>query len=206
MPIILFLFRRQGSVIATFVLYFSGLDSFQLLLLQDSIEIDKYIGKLAIIGSNSTYNTTIGKLVFVILAVISTWLFLTLYYILYCKVTTAEAHSWEDIVITDVLFSVPASPPLNFTLTPLSTTSIKAEWKQVPENKRNGNITGYIVFYREKALPAEPYKSLATTHLNSTLVGLSTFTEYTLRVLSYNKNGNGLASEEQSVYTAESGI
>eukprot|EP00794_Sanderia_malayensis_P015286 gene15286-16863_t len=149
---------KQGSVIATFTLFFSSLDSFQVLLLQDSIENDKYLGKLKITGFNNTYNTTI----------------------------------------------VPTSAPLNFTLTALSTTSIKAEWGEVPKDQQNGNVTGYILFYREKMLISASYKSLATVKLDATILGLSVFTEYVFRILSYNRNGNGLASTEETIHTKES--
>ena len=51
---------RSGSVIATFTLYFRGIDSFQMLLLQESIQDDQYLGKLKIIGANATFISTIG--------------------------------------------------------------------------------------------------------------------------------------------------
>lgn len=104
-----------------------------------------------------------------------------------------------------LLFLVPTSAPLNFTLTPLSVTSIKAEWMEIPIGYRNGNITGYILFYKEKLLRAQPYDSIATDKLSVTLQGLKTFTEYSFRVLAYNKKGNGIATTEAHVYTKESG-
>ena len=57
-------YRRKGSVIATFTLSFAGIDSFQLLLLQDAISDDKYIGKLKIISSNSTFLAAVGTIHF----------------------------------------------------------------------------------------------------------------------------------------------
>ena len=103
------------------------------------------------------------------------------------------------------LYLVPTSAPLNFTLTPLSVTSIKAEWMEIPSGYRNGNISGYILFYKEKLLRAQPYDSIATDKLNVTLQGLKIFTEYSFRVLAYNENGNGIATTEAHVYTKESG-
>ena len=43
-------------------MFFNGLDSFQMLLLQDSTEKDKYFVKLKIIGEASRYKTSLGKL------------------------------------------------------------------------------------------------------------------------------------------------
>ena len=103
-------------------------------------------------------------------------------------------------------FLVPTSAPLNFTLTPFSVTSIKAEWKQIPSAHQNGNVSGYILFYKEKLLRAQPYDSIATDKLTVTLQGLKTFTEYSFRILAYNENGNGIATQETHVYTKESGI
>ena len=102
--------------------------------------------------------------------------------------------------------SVPGSPPLNFTLTPLTSTSITASWEEPPLQHQNGNITGYILFYKEKLLRSEPYSSIATTDLKLTLFGLKVFTEYTFRVLAYNENGNGIATEERYIYTKESSM
>ena len=46
---------------ATFTLYFTGLDSFQMLLLQDAVEEDKYIGKLKILSSNDSLTSKLGE-------------------------------------------------------------------------------------------------------------------------------------------------
>ena len=101
---------------------------------------------------------------------------------------------------------MPSSPPANFSLTPLTMSSIRAGWKEIPSGQTNGNISGYILFYREKLLRSEPYKSIATVKTTVTLLGLKTYTEYTFRILGYNENGNGIASQERDVYTKESGI
>ena len=95
---------------------------------------------------------------------------------------------------------------MNFTLTPLSATSVRAEWMEVPASYRNGNISGYILFYREKILRNQPYESIATDKLSVILQGLKIYTEYTFRVLAYNKNGNGIATLETHIFTEESGV
>lgn len=96
-------------------------------------------------------------------------------------------------------------PPANFTLMPTSTTSIRASWDEVPQNQQNGNIDGYLLFYRKRLSRSEPYNSLATEHLNITLLGLKVYTEYTFRLLAYNRKGNGIATRETHITTQESG-
>ena len=103
-------------------------------------------------------------------------------------------------------FSVPGSAPLNFTLTPLSATSIRADWMEIPTSHRSGNISGYILFYKEKLLRNQPYDSIATDRLSVTIQGFKRYTEYTFRVLAYNENGNGIATLETHVFTEESGV
>ena len=81
-----------------------------------------------------------------------------------------------------------------------------ATWEQVATNQSNGNITGYILFYKEKLLRSQHYQSIATTNLTVTLRGLLSYTEYVFRVLAYNENGNGLAGDAMSIYTQDTGI
>ncbi|XP_065061575.1 uncharacterized protein LOC135688582 isoform X2 [Rhopilema esculentum] len=148
----------NGSIVATFTLYFTGLDSFQMLLLQDAVKEDKYIGKLKILSSNDSLTSTL----------------------------------------------VPSASPINFTLSAPEPNMVMAKWERVATNHRNGNITGYILFYKEKLLRAEHYQSIATTNLTVTLRGLLSYTEYMFRVLAYNENGNGLASDAMTIFTQDS--
>ena len=55
-------------------------------------------------------------------------------------------------------------------------------------------------------MSSQPYQSIATYNLTVTLRGLKTYTEYVLRVLSYNDKGTGLSSESVSAFTGEAGI
>ena len=68
---------------------------------------------------------------------------------------------------------------------------------------QNGAITGYIVFHRE--LTEVDYTSTATMHQRITIQGLKAATQYALRVLAYNNNGNGLSSPRMILSTAEMG-
>lgn len=52
---------REGSIVMSVTLHFVGIDSFQMLLIQDAIHDDKYIGKLKIISSNTTFASITGN-------------------------------------------------------------------------------------------------------------------------------------------------
>ena len=61
----LLLFNRPGSVVANFTIYYSGFDSYQFVLLQDSIDVDHSIGKLELMPYPTQYligpNGNIGR-------------------------------------------------------------------------------------------------------------------------------------------------
>ena len=82
-------------------------------------------------------------------------------------------------------------------------TSINVTWDEVPLSNQNGAITGYIAFYKEAT--ATNYTSSATMHRSIHIRGLKAATQYTLRVLAYNNNGNGIASEMVVLSTTEMG-
>ena len=107
-----------------------------------------------------------------------------------------ECHSFS-------LISVPTVAPIDVGAYPVSQTSVNVTWGEVPKEYRNGNITGYIVFYRVKARLSDPYKSHATSKLSVLLNGLKRFTVYVCRVLAYISAGNGIASREVVVSTMQ---
>ena len=82
-------------------------------------------------------------------------------------------------------------------------TSINVTWDEVPLLNQNGAITGYIVFYKEAT--ATEYTSSATMHRSIQIKGLKAATQYALRVLAYNNNGNGVASQRIVLLTSEMG-
>ena len=99
-------------------------------------------------------------------------------------------------------FLVPSVAPTNVKAVSLSSSSIEVTWR----SNATLNISGYILFYREKLLRSEAYQSIATHNLSITLQGLKAYTEYILRVLAYNDRGNGLSTRSLSVRTKEAGI
>ena len=100
-------------------------------------------------------------------------------------------------------FLVPSSPPSNVTAVSNDASSIDVSWNEVPSPDQNGVITGYLLFYRESS--ATTYTNAATMQLKLNVQGLFAATSYSLRVLAYNSNGNGIASELITLTTREKG-
>ena len=100
--------------------------------------------------------------------------------------------------------TVPLLPPSNVSALSPSGTSVKVQWKAVPHQGQNGVIRGYIVFYKQ-CQSAGALERTATKNLHLTVFDLKAFTQYCFRVLSYNANGNGVASDQIKVTTMESG-
>ena len=63
------------------------------------------------------------------------------------------------------------------------------------QESANGNITGYLIFYRNYLHSAESYKVVATEELDIHLHGLEPGTKYAVRIAAYNENGIGIASK-----------
>lgn len=103
-----------------------------------------------------------------------------------------------------LLFLVPSSAPSNVTAVSNDASSIDVTWGDVLLFDQNGGtIKGYIVFYKE--ISASKYSSAASLKRNVTIKGLEAATQYEIRVLAYNTNGNGIASERIVTYTSEKG-
>lgn len=96
--------------------------------------------------------------------------------------------------------TAPEAPPANVIASPHSTTSIKVEWKPVPECERNGEITTYIV---------EVFNSTGSEVKHANVSGFSTviedleeYTNYTVRVFAWSAAGReSPPSENQSTTT-----
>ena len=71
---------------------------------------------------------------------------------------------------------------------------------------RNGIILGYAVFYRQtNLLPHTGYLSINTTASSVSLVNLTVFTEYSVKVAATTSAGTGSTSEVKTVVTQEGG-
>lgn len=106
---------------------------------------------------------------------------------------------------TDI-FSVPG-PPSNVTLVSDSQHSIVVHIAQPLPHRRNGIILGYAVFYRQtNLLPDAGYLSINTTASSVSLVNLTVFTEYSVKVAAYTSAGMGSTSGVKTIVTQEGGI
>lgn len=90
-------------------------------------------------------------------------------------------------------YTVPNSPPSNIQ-TISTTNTIRVSWQPIPPADANGNITGYLVFYRPVLSSGETYNVVATSDMSVELVDLAPGTKYAIRVLGSNAFGNGVSS------------
>ena len=107
---------------------------------------------------------------------------------------TRRIYYCFSIIKHYVSFIVPSTPPPNITLTSNSSTTIRIDWRPIDAQNTNGNISGYLVFYREVLGTGENYDVMATSDLYAEMENLKPGTEYAVRVLGYNEKGNGIAS------------
>lgn len=96
---------------------------------------------------------------------------------------------------------VPSSPPANISITHVTATSMTVVWDEVPVKHQNGDIEGYLVFYRPHFSQSQHYDAQASKNKNLTLTNLKHGTSYALRVLAYTTTGNGIASKLLKVST-----
>ncbi|PFX23979.1 Receptor-type tyrosine-protein phosphatase F [Stylophora pistillata] len=100
---------------------------------------------------------------------------------------------YTSVVVQRTNEDVPSQPPGGFTLTATSSTSITASWQLPPEDSRNGDITGYKLFYKKRGIsgPAsmQPINDQATR--TQEVTGLDKFTEYEFQILAFTAVGDG---------------
>ena len=104
------------------------------------------------------------------------------------------------------LISVPSQAPSNFTVTAITSTSIKASWQLPPKYARHGTITGFKLFYAKKASQGSPnVLTNNVTSLSRVVSGLDKYTEYEFQVLAFSSKGDGPKSSVVVERTKEDG-
>ncbi|MFT7816616.1 neogenin-like isoform X1 [Arapaima gigas] len=99
-------------------------------------------------------------------------------------------------VATQPEVQVPGPAP-NLQATSTSPTSITLSW-EVPLTG-NGEIQNYKLYYMEKGMDTE--QDVDVGGLSYTLNGLKKFTEYSFRVVAYNRHGPGVSTEDIAMQT-----
>ncbi|XP_026057634.1 neogenin isoform X2 [Carassius auratus] len=99
-------------------------------------------------------------------------------------------------VATQLEVQVPGPAP-NLQVVSVSTASVTLSWDR--PSTGNGEIQTYRLFYSEKGHDSE--QDMDVTGLSYTMTGLKKFTEYSFRVVAYNKHGPGVSTEDVVVRT-----
>ena len=100
-----------------------------------------------------------------------------------------------------MLLPVPSGPPTNFTLTPLSSTSVQLSWDLPLPEYRNGIVRQYIVHVE---LPVGEILSYTTSSNSYTISGLRPYTTYFFSVAAITI-GEGPATERIVAQTVTDG-
>ena len=68
------------------------------------------------------------------------------------------------------------------------------KWEEVPAANRHGDVTGYVIFYKEKLDLSATDMSIGSIGTTAELHGLKQDTWYVMRIVAYTKDGNGVIS------------
>lgn len=92
-------------------------------------------------------------------------------------------------------------------MTATSSTNIRASWQLPPEDARNGEITGFKLFYKKKVTAGSPTIEDVRNGASRTkdFTGLDIYTEYEFQVLAYTSVGDGPKSSVLVERTNEDG-
>ena len=85
----------------------------------------------------------------------------------------------------------PASPPLNVSITDVTSTTITVTWDEVPAIERNGIITEYEVEYNQSTFDVNSTQTVNVTSRMVELTDLHEFVNYLIRVRAYTSVGPG---------------
>ena len=103
--------------------------------------------------------------------------------------------------------SGPSQAPSDFSVSALTSTSVRTSWQLPPAESWHGVILGFKLLYRIKD-SSDPITSV-TIAINSTLTrdvtGLGKYTEYEIQVLAFSSMGDGELSALRVVRTNEDG-
>ena len=112
-----------------------------------------------------------------------------------------------SFLLLNCSIAVPSSSPSAFSLTAKNSTSITASWQLPLPCTRNGEITGFKLFYKKKdsagLATMVPINNRAT--LIKDVTGLDKYTEYEFQVLAFTSVGDGPNSSVEVERTMQDG-
>ena len=94
------------------------------------------------------------------------------------------------------LLPVPSKPPTNVKVVSCTLSSIKVS--PIPKDGRNGNILGYVMFYREGTSGTWSERNVSLVYAKE-LTGLTSGKLYFVRVAGYTKIGQGTRSRSTRI-------
>ena len=103
-------------------------------------------------------------------------------------------------------FVVPTSPPTDFRVDAVSSTTIKLAWGEVYSDDQNGIITMYEVNYTQTTFQLVPQVQTVTVSaltLATNLTGLEEDVNYSIRIRAYTSIGPGPYSSPVEVQTLQ---
>ncbi|CAH3013986.1 unnamed protein product, partial [Porites evermanni] len=112
----------------------------------------------------------------------------------------------SPIILIRTFEDVPSQAPVSFTLNAVSSTSITASWQLPPAHSRNGNITGFKLFYEKEDPAGSP---VSTIIMNDgairvkTVTRLDKHTEYEFKILAFTSVGDGPTTTVRTMRTKE---
>lgn len=100
---------------------------------------------------------------------------------------------------------VPGAPPSNISAVATSATTIKVSWKSPPQDRSNGKIVYYKLFFVESDRPDGEADAVKLNTTEFVLDELKRWTEYKIWVLAGTSVGDGPKSYPINVQTHEDG-
>lgn len=101
---------------------------------------------------------------------------------------------------------MPSQAPVSFTLNAVSSTSITASWQLPPAHSRNGNITGFKLFYKKEDPAGSPVSTIIMKDGSirvKTVTRLDKHTEYEFNILAFTSVGDGPTTTVRTMRTKE---
>ena len=81
-------------------------------------------------------------------------------------------------------------------VTSVNPSSLRVSWQPPPEIDHNGIITGYVIEYTRSGGSSD-MMTVNSGRTTRTILGLSPFVEYSVRVAAATSNGAGLSSDPE---------